>query len=369
MVNRDFRPSREYDSLAACACSNIIDQYNLFVPGDAERMSSLNISPRTFQILTTPETPPAKPLIFETHSLRFSFQAIDSIGFPPGKAANVFRGAFGGIFRRIACVPACPGFAGAPARDCEYAPQCAYAHLFEPGSLGHGPSGLADWPRPFVFRAAHLDGRSILFGEHFEVELRLFQTGPPAQASIAAFTEAFAQLSSEGLGRPRGRARLIDVKGGAPDAVVVLNLQPDPSAPPRIVVEFLTPTELKSEGRIIAVPEFGTLFARVRDRIATLRALYSGGPPEVDFRGLIERAAANRIERCSLRHVEAARRSSRTHQSHPLGGFVGEVEYSGDFAESLPWLKAAEWTGVGRQTVWGKGEIRVREAQTVALQL
>jgi hypothetical protein len=28
-------------------------------------------------------------------------------------------------------------------------------------------------------------------------------------------------------------------------------------------------------------------------------------------------------------------------------------------AEFLPYLEAARWTGVGRQTVWGKGEIAV----------
>ena len=28
-----------------------------------------------------------------------------------------------------------------------------------------------------------------------------------------------------------------------------------------------------------------------------------------------------------------------------------------DVAEFLPYLEIARWTGVGRQTVWGKGEI------------
>ena len=31
----------------------------------------------------------------------------------------------------------------------------------------------------------------------------------------------------------------------------------------------------------------------------------------------------------------------------------------GDLAEFLPWLRAARWVGVGRQTVWGKGDVRV----------
>ena len=48
-------------------------------------------------------------------------------------------------------------------------------------------------------------------------------------------------------------------------------------------VEFVTPTELKSGDHLVARPEFGVLFARARDRVSTLRALYGAGPLEIDF--------------------------------------------------------------------------------------
>ena len=53
------------------------------------------------------------------------------------------------------------------------------------------------------------------------------------------------------------------------------------------------------------------------------------------------------------------RRSSRTGRVHPIGGFVGEAEYEGELGEFVPYLKAGKWVGVGRQTVWGKGDLRV----------
>jgi CRISPR-associated endoribonuclease Cas6 len=53
------------------------------------------------------------------------------------------------------------------------------------------------------------------------------------------------------------------------------------------------------------------------------------------------------------------RKSGRTGQVHPIGGFTSEAEYVGPLAEFLPWLRAARWVGVGRQTVWGKGDLRV----------
>jgi hypothetical protein len=123
----------------------------------------------------------------------------------------------------------------------------------------------------------------------------------------------------------------------------------------RVRVHFLTPTELKPSGP----PSFGTLFARVRDRISTLRALYGAGPLEIDFKAMGERAAAVAMTYSDLIHVNAERVSRSTGQRHPLGGFTGVAEYEGDLTEFIPYLEIAAYTGVGRQTVWGKGEIRV----------
>jgi hypothetical protein len=65
------------------------------------------------------------------------------------------------------------------------------------------------------------------------------------------------------------------------------------------------------------------------------------------------------MTRCDIRHTDVERRSSRTGQVHPIGGFIGEAEYEGNLTEFVSYLRAARWTGVGRQTVWGKGEIAV----------
>ena len=74
---------------------------------------------------------------------------------------------------------------------------------------------------------------------------------------------------------------------------------------------------------------------------------------------MAERAAEVTIVRSHISKVSVSRRSSRTGQTHPIGGFTGCAEYSGRLGEFLPYLYAARWTGIGRQTVWGKGEIEV----------
>jgi len=145
-----------------------------------------------------------------------------------------------------------------------------------------------------------------------------------------------------------------DCTGGEP---VRVSLDTPDREVTRVRVNFLTPTELKGADR----PEFAVLFARIRDRVSTLRAFYGAGPLPIDFAALGERAAHVRMTRCDLRWIEEERVSRSTGQRHSIGGFVGVAEYEGDLAGFVPYLDAARWTGAGRQTVWGKGEIHCEE--------
>jgi hypothetical protein len=302
-------------------------------------------------------------LSFEFYWLRFRFRSAGSIHFPAYKSGNIVRGAFGGIFRKLVCVPGCQD-----AKTCDLRATCPYARVFEPrAARGEGPSGLADWPRPFVFRASHLDGQTIQEGEPFHFDVHLFDAVDPA---LSYFVQAFAELAREGLGPGRGRAELVSVdqldlsgakigQAGELAAPSVVDLSGAGERAERVLVRFLSPTELKTEGGVAERPEFGVLLGRLRDRISTLRALYGAGPLDIDFRAMGERAAQVRMTRCELEWAEADRISSRTGQRHPLGGFVGEAEYVGELGEFLPYLRLGQWVGVGRQTVWGKGQIGV----------
>jgi hypothetical protein len=267
---------------------------------------------------------------FQGQTLRVRFRAIDPIRFPTGKAGNTLRGAF--------------GFA-------------AGSRVFRPVQT-EGPSGLADPPRRFVFRAHHLDGATIAPGQTFHFDVHLFYATPE---DVAEFRRIFDQLAHAGLGA--GRARLakerIDVS-----TPLLFPLAADPAEIPRVHLRFVTPTEIKSGGGLAPRPGFPILLARIRDRLSTLRALYGPGPLEIDFKGLAAAAAAVRMTRCDLQHTAVERRSSRTGETHPLGGFTGEAVYEGVLAPFGPWIRAAEFTGVGRHTVWGNGVLEIVEPQT-----
>lgn len=264
---------------------------------------------------------------FFVQQLRYQFRAVNTVPFGPAGAANVIRGALGWNLRHVAG-------------------ETAYAHLFEPPKVTHGPSGLANRPRPFVLRASHLDGTTVPAGEVFQFDIHLFETGERASQSMDWLAAALARVA-----------------GAAMEAVEIREIRIDLGATPaglsRLRVDFLTPTELKAGGELVERPGFPALFARVRDRVATLHALYTGNSLDVDYSGLGIRAGDVSTESCEIQQVERTRRSSRTGQTHGIGGFTGQAIYSGNLAEFWPWLEAAQWTGVGRQTVWGKGQIKI----------
>ncbi|MFL6463457.1 MAG: CRISPR system precrRNA processing endoribonuclease RAMP protein Cas6 [Bryobacteraceae bacterium] len=270
-------------------------------------------------------------------------------------AGNIFRGAFGQIFRRI----------------CDGQPSNPYARIFEPQSMG-GPSGFADAPRPFVLRPQGLDERSFQRGDTFFLDVHLFDLD---EKILAYFILAFLQFAREGLGPGRVPVELTAVRaltlecspgeivwsqGGyhsaALPAPLQIDLRPVHGMVERLRVEFRTPTELKSEGSISRVPEFAVLFGRVRDRISTLASLY-GHPLDFDFKTMGTRSKTVRLTDYQVQWEQVRRRSSRTGQQHSIGGFVGWAEYEGNLNEFVPWLQAGYWSGVGRQTVWGKGEL------------
>ncbi len=235
--------------------------------------------------------------------------------FPPGKAGNVLRGALG----------MSPGFADMPI------------------------------PRPFVLRAAKLDGQRFAPGETFAIDVNIFDLrGQP----IETFAGAFSEWGHTGLGPRRGRVELT----GAEDEAVAIDLTGGGEVS-KCSLLFRTPTELKGNPARDQMP-FGVLFTRLRDRIGALCNLYGDGPLPINLRaGLRERARLVRTVRCELQYREVWRRSSRTGAEHGIGGVTGQVDYEGDLTEFLPWLRAAWWTGVGRHTVWGNGVIEVARAE------
>lgn len=257
---------------------------------------------------------------------RIHYLAGGQVAFARGLAGNAFRGALGHALKATPL----------------------YASVFAPSS-NEGPSGLRDRPRPFVLRAHHLEGCRFAPGEPFHVDLHLFC---PPDVVVPSLARAFEQAGAEGIGVGRGQARLVEFAALPCPELPLSRLEISATS---AQIDFQSPTELKHDGGIARKPLFPVLFPRVRDRISSLCHFYGEGFPEVDFAALGEAANEVQLITNQLVHQTVTRHSSRTGQSHPLGGFTGLATYRGPLGPFLPWLAACAWAGVGRHTVWGQG--------------
>jgi hypothetical protein len=218
--------------------------------------------------------------------------------------------------------------------------------LFAPQNTGSaGPSGFADPPRSFVLRSWHLDSNEYSDGQTFWFDVHQFQLSE-------AFEQACEQLRE--LGASRGSVELERIETSS----VEIDLGETVPACQRLRIDFVSPTELKDQSALILKPEFAIVARRLITRIANLRSTYQQSPANIDFTALFEEVDKIRMTSHQVTTHYAERFSTRTKQTHPLGGFIGWAEYEGPGLHAfVPYLHAGSYTGVGRQTVWGKGSI------------
>ena len=274
--------------------------------------------------------PSFKVMLFE-----MEFQVKQDVWFSAWKAGNFFRGKLGIAARRLCCPQSCPG-----AASCSESVTCHYARLFEPQPAVSGPSGFANLPRPFVLRAEELNGRTFQVGDHFSLRLHLFG----ALETCDLIEKSFQSIEQLQLLATRV-------------SQVVIPLVPEPCR--LLQINFLTPMEIKWKDGVIRRPDFPALISRLRDRIASISSFHGSGPLNWNYNQIVECSESIQMTNCDVREVEADRRSSRTGQTHGLGGFIGKARYEGDLDQFIPMLRVAEWTGIGRHTSWGNGAIEL----------
>ncbi len=299
---------------------------------------------------------------------RFHITLREPLFLPARNKGNVLRGAFGTMLRRLCCQPQCPG-----ATTCEQRAACPYAQVFEPAAP-EGATALSNYeaiPRPFVFRPPLEEKTRYGAGETLEFGLVLVGR---AIEFLPYFVLAFERLAEEGFGLNRARCRLERVEQLGPDPPLLIfdgdsrvMRRPNPAAAPpaplapfaQIALRFLTPTHLVFEQKTVREPEFHHIIRRLRDRLNVLATFYCGGPLDLDFKGLAERAHEVRCLRRELVWDTRERHSSRTGRRHDIGGFIGECVFAAPGAEAMaefgPLLSLGERLHIGKHTAWGNG--------------
>ena len=304
---------------------------------------------------------------------RILLRATTPVRLPRFKGSTL-RGAFGSAFRELACSQR-----GAECSACTLGSVCAFAYVFATGRVPGAErfQSLESVPRPFLFEPPPGEAVTYQPGQTFEFGLTLFGRGVDY---LPYFIVSFKELAEKGLGVGRGRARLerIEADGrlvyDAADGLVRRNWQQlNPSAAltrvrarlggnlpaERVRLRFETPTRLKHDGHLIERPAFSVLVRALLRRISTLAALHAGHELKLDYRALIDKAEAVRLDRDATAWVDWERYSARQDARMKLGGIVGEVEYAGDLAPFVPLLAVGEWTHVGKNVTFGLGKFTV----------
>jgi len=295
-------------------------------------------------------------LPFSTFHVYFEAEEPEAL---PIRLFSTFRGAFGRALKRLSCVAR----RHKTCLECPLSQDCAYGYLFETPRPPHADR-LRKYPfvgHPFAFappfpyeRRNPLRVRMTLMGK----ALRFF---PHVVLALEA-------LAKNGLGRRRVRLRLVSVEEDTgkvlyregklrnPESIPPPKKE-DLSIPENLTVKFLTPAALRFSRKIVRPEdlEFHIFVRNLLRRISMLSYFHAGTPLELDFKGLIARAERIKTVNRELSWVRFRRRSARTGEVYPLEGFVGEVEFTGDFGPFSELLRLGTYVQVGRHTSFGFG--------------
>ena len=299
---------------------------------------------------------------------RFEDEAI----LPPYKGST-FRGVFGLALKKVACA-----LKRQECADCLLKNRCLYARVFEtPLALGV-PKGsrISAPPHPFVIEPPLTERMEFRAGDNLACDLLLFGE---VNHSFPYFVYAFEQMGAIGIGKrvngSRGRFTLKAVKKGAVSiysesdqslrlSEPVQDLIPGDggNSNSSIRIRLDTPLRLKFENEIKADLPFHVLVRATLRRVSSLLNTWGDGEPDLDYKGLIERAADVRTADNALRWFDWKRYSNRQERKMFMGGMLGSVIYEGDLGAYLPLLHFCDKVHLGKNTSFGLGKIQVQAA-------
>jgi hypothetical protein len=215
---------------------------------------------------------------------RFILMPQGPLRLPEESAGTILRGAFGMALRKMVCV--------FPTRqrcmDCPLRSKCAYGIIFDPSP----PSGAEilrrnlNIPRPFVIHPPLKGGKDVERGGGLSFHLTLIGS---ARAYWPHVFLSIQSLGEMGLGPLRVKFAINQVTLENPaslESISVYQYEEHTLRNEQLVVsidelarrfpynrerryalEFLSPTVIKSDERIVSRPAFSDIVKRLRDRV------------------------------------------------------------------------------------------------------
>jgi len=250
---------------------------------------------------------------------RLELRAEEEISLPSYKG-SALRGGFGTTFKKVACA-----LGHGECSKCILRTSCVYSYIFETA---------VDYLPYFIF--------------------------------------TFSELGKLGLGRGRGKFSLVGAWAVSPEGEELAYdgktfrrprpyrpAEAGPSEVREVVLEFLTPTRIRYNERLVSKLEFHMLVRSLLRRISLLSYFHCGRELDLDFRGIIRRAQEVEVVEDDLAWYDWGRYSGRQKARMKLGGFVGKVRFRGELGEFWPLLLTGQEVHVGKGTSFGLGWYRM----------
>ncbi len=306
---------------------------------------------------------------FQFLKVRFILVPVEPIILPPYKGSTL-RGAFGHAFRKVVCI-----VKDKDCVDCLLRSRCAYSYIFETPTP-EGTSRMKKYPyvpHPFVITPPLQDKR--VYKPEEELSFSLTLIGRAAEY-LPYFIYTFEELGRRGIGKGKGRYRLLRVEDGKERVIYqaedkglrgdytslswlqILRMKGE-LGPQELTLRFLTPTRLKFNGRFTSQLEFHILIRNLLRRISLLAYFHCGIELDLDFREIIDGAKSVEKRDDRLRWYDWERYSRRQDVRLKMGGIVGEVSFVGELGEFLPFLLLGEQIHVGKGTSFGLGKYEI----------
>jgi hypothetical protein len=308
---------------------------------------------------------------------RFTVEALETLYLPEYKGSTL-RGGFGHSFRKVVCT-----MGPIPCATCLLHLKCPYPEIFETPVVGEPPpfmKGIKTGPQPFVLEPPLEKKRVYKTGEKIGFELNLIGR---AIEYLPYFIYTFDQLGCMGIGRGKGKFRLIEVACLAETWQPIYqgesktltsnyhvfnteSLCKNADSFSRLTLRFLTPTRIKVEGHLTMELNFRQLLLTLLRRICSLGHFHMPGESiDWNWRSILAPAGEVAVETSDLRWYDWERYSNRQKDRMKLGGFLGEIVFQGNLQDWLPLLRLGEFVHVGKGATFGLGKYVVEETKKV----
>lgn len=291
----------------------------------------------------------------------------------PAFPGSLLRGALGHSLKKVVCA-----LKHQQCESCLLKRQCLYARIFENKLTTSEPLNLSSLPHPYVIEWHPDIARSYMQGELFRFSLVLM--GQTIEA-LPYFIYAIDRMGKDGLGKSGAegkRNQMVlekvycgeqllysyenqELSAEIPHQQVSLEPCPDQQPVRELQLNLITPFRVKKEGKYTMEIDFPLLMQSIIRRLESLWVCYGDEAPVFDRDKLMSQTRTVTSARSDLHWKDQPRYSSRQSSKMQLGGVCGTIDFKGDIAPLMPYIKAAEQVHIGKATSFGLGRVSINQ--------